>query len=269
MEFHVHRHGSVDSTNERAFAALAAGTARHGDVHVAEEQSAGRGRRGASWHSTRGTGLYLSAILLPGAPPLHPAALTIAAGLAVVGAARELGVPGAHLKWPNDVVVARPPDLERAERAELSTAPARPHPAKLAGILVETRGLDALRPHYVVGIGLNVAQTEFPAELRAQRAVTSLRLEGSRATLDEALACVLAGLEHWLRHVRPPAVELTEAFLDDAELRDREVELELPERSVRGRLVALSLEGGLELALADGSRARYALEHVRQLRRPS
>jgi len=164
MQFRRIEHDVVDSTNERAFAALADGSALHGDAHCARQQLVGRGRRGARWASERDVGVYVSVVLTPSAP-LHPAALTMAGGLAVFDLARELGVAGARLKWPNDLVV----DGEGLD-AELG--------AKLAGVLVETRGLDPERPHYVLGVGVNVRQREFAPELVAERAVTSLLLCG-------------------------------------------------------------------------------------------
>ena len=126
MQFRVLRHGVVDSTSERAFAAIEDGSARHGDVHVAEAQTRGRGRLGRSWASAPGEGLYLSTVLLPGPPPLSPTALTMATGLAVHDAVRGLGVDAVRLDWPNDVVV---------------------DDAKLCGILVESRGLTPAAPH--------------------------------------------------------------------------------------------------------------------------
>ena len=62
-------HGVTDSTNERGLAALAEGTAQHGDLHVAHAQTAGRGRLGRSWHSDEGAGLYISMVLLPQRAP--------------------------------------------------------------------------------------------------------------------------------------------------------------------------------------------------------
>ncbi len=248
MQVRVQLHERVDSTSERAFAALSAGIARHGDVFVAREQTAGRGRRGASWHSGPDGGLYVSVVLLPGAPALPPAALSIAAGLAALETVRELGLARARLKWPNDVVVDRDGGTF----------------AKLAGVLVETRGLDPAAPHYVVGVGLNVAQTEFPAELTASRAVTSLRLEGSAATLESAQERLIGRLAHWLERDRLTTDALAGPFLDAARLRDAEVEVET-ETTLRGRVLGLSLERGLELALA-GRRASIALEHLRQVR---
>jgi BirA family biotin operon repressor/biotin-[acetyl-CoA-carboxylase] ligase len=109
-------------------------------VHVATGQTAGRGRLGRRWESASGAGLFLSLVLLPSeAPhpaaltpphpaaltPPHPAALTMSAGLALLAAVHALGLAAAELDWPNDLVV-----------------PLRAARAKLAGILVEARGLD-------------------------------------------------------------------------------------------------------------------------------
>jgi BirA family biotin operon repressor/biotin-[acetyl-CoA-carboxylase] ligase len=243
MPARVFRHELVDSTNERALAAVADGSARHLDAHVAEAQSAGRGRLGRAWASPAGEGVYLSLVLLPTRAP-HPAALTMAAGLGVLRTVRALGVASARLKWPNDVLALEDGAL-----------------AKLAGILVETRGLDPARPHAVVGVGLNVRQREFAAELVRERAVTSLARLGLVCTCDEALATLLTTLSEALER----AVAAPEAVA-----RDYAAACELVGRAVRvrdgrgehvGRLVALDL-GGLELALASDARERVALEHA-------
>ena len=173
----IHRYEQIDSTNETALAAVAACTASDGDVHVASAQSSGRGRQGRAWLSPPGTGLYLSYVHLPPTPPPRPEAVTMAAGLAVGGAAHSLGARGARLKWPNDVVVPGSAGL-----------------AKLAGILVESRGFQPEAPHFVVGVGLNVAQESFPPELEAERPVTSLRRLGLDVSLVASEAALLARL---------------------------------------------------------------------------
>src|SRR5688572_32156321 len=104
MEFRIFEHDLADSTSEMAFRALAAGTARHADLYLADEQQAGRGRRGSSWFSPAGAGLYASLVLKP-ARVLEPAATTMGAGLAVLATLRELGLARAQLKWPNDLLV--------------------------------------------------------------------------------------------------------------------------------------------------------------------
>src|SRR5690606_20741336 len=75
-------------------------------VLVALHQHAGRGRQGRSWLAAPGDGLTFSCAwrLAPDAPP--PAALSLAAGLAVADAITALGVANVQLKWPNDVLVA-------------------------------------------------------------------------------------------------------------------------------------------------------------------
>jgi BirA family transcriptional regulator, biotin operon repressor / biotin---[acetyl-CoA-carboxylase] ligase len=244
LEFRIIRHETVDSTSERAFDALAEGTARHGDVHLAGGQSRGRGRRGASWSSPDGEGLYLSAVLLPGPPPLHPASLTMAAGLAVRDATVELGLRGALLKWPNDVLVRG---------------------AKLAGILVETRGLDASRPHYVVGIGVNVLQREFPRELLAEREVTSLALEGLAASVDRTREAVLRALSARLETIRADPERVASEFLGATGLLGRRVRVAVAAEETVGVLRELTLAEGLALDSGGRSLARFPIEHVRKL----
>lgn len=260
MELRVQHEGCVDSTSERLFDALARGSARHGDVCIAREQTAGRGRRGATWHSGPEGGLYLSILLLPGLPLLHPAALTIGAGIAALETVRALGLARARLKWPNDVVV----DRERGPDA-LRTS------AKLAGVLVETRGLDPANPHYVVGIGLNIAQRNFPHELAAARAVTSVALEGGCDSLESAERELLPRLASGLERTALESPALTEHFLDCARLREAFVEVELGTELRRGRVRGLELRRGIRLELGTSTESPtrtewLPLEHVRQVR---
>ncbi len=143
----IHRYATVDSTMRLA-AELAIG-----DVVVADEQTAGQGRHGHSWHSERGAGLYCSIVLAP-AP-----FLTLALGLAT---AEALGIP-CDLRWPNDVMLDN---------------------KKVAGILVHLVDEKA-----IAGIGVNLNQTQFPPELEA----TSLRLHTGRAhSRDQFLDRLLA-----------------------------------------------------------------------------
>jgi BirA family biotin operon repressor/biotin-[acetyl-CoA-carboxylase] ligase len=214
-------------------------------VHVAAGQTAGRGRLGRRWESASGAGLFLSLVLLPPEPP-HPAALTMGAGLALLAAVHALGLVAAELDWPNDLVVP----LRDTARA------------KLAGILVEARGLDPTRPHAVVGVGLNERQLAFPAELTAERPVTSLALCGLDVGIEEALAAVLATLPGGLELACAQPERVAADFGRASGLVGREVRVRHGRAEERGRLVSLSL-AGLELAGSDGRSARVALEHAR------
>lgn len=128
---------SVDSTSTKAMQRVQAGGA-HGYVCFAEHQTQGRGRRGRTWVSPFGQSLYLSAVVefSEGAAALE--GLSLAVGVALVRAMRDVGVVDVGLKWPNDVL--------RNEK-------------KVAGILLEMTGDPAGICHVVVGVGVNVALT--------------------------------------------------------------------------------------------------------------
>lgn len=245
MDFRPIHHGVVDSTNERALRAVAEGGARDGDVHVALGQTSGRGRLGRVWQSPPGAGLYMSVVHLPPAP-LLASALTMGAGLALSDSVGAMGpVDGLALKWPNDILVRG---------------------AKLAGILVETRGLDAAQPHYVVGIGLNVAQQSFPAELERERAVTSLRLCGIACSVEEARRRVLSMLPRRLEQARGDHAALAADYLRATDLEGRVVQVRCgPAQVFEGRVRELSLETGLAIEDHSGCLRRIALEFVREL----
>lgn len=278
VEFRKIRHGVVDSTSERAFASLAAGDARDGDVHLAEAQTAGRGRLGRAWFSAPGEGLYASIVLLPGPPAWSGAALTIALGLATLDAVRDLGLEEARLKWPNDVVVSSAASLAPGSAVEPGSASgsrvSSRNPstdAKLAGVLAETRGLDPHAPHYVAGIGINVAQRAFPRELLADRAATSLALCGIDATVDRTCDALLARLPARLASIRRDPDAVARDFVDAAQLRDAPLRVDTSEGEIVARIEALSLATGLCLRLEDGGLRRLPLELVREIRlaRPS
>lgn len=161
---------ATDSTNARA-RELAGGGAPIGTVVTAEEQTAGRGRRGRRWFAPPGTALLYSAVLRPlGERPLLP----LAVPLAVAEAAEALGAPGCRLKWPNDVWLE--------ER-------------KLGGVLIEGRPAGPDGGWAVIGVGLNLSiePQEFPEELRA--VATSI---GGGATVKDALAALNERLAEWV-----------------------------------------------------------------------
>ena len=244
MRFRRIEHGEVDSTSERAFAELASRRARHGDVHVATSQSAGRGRRGRSWWSPPGEGLYASLILLPPPPPPSPSALTMAGGLAVLDAVRASGLADARLDWPNDVVVGE---------------------SKIAGILVETRGFDPATPHYVVGVGLNVRQREFPEVLRAERPVASLLSLGLDLGVDEARDAVLEAIAARLDQMERDVDALAQDYLRGTGLRSRRVRVRSGGDESVGTLEGLTIGRGLLLRGIDGNSRTLPLEVVREL----
>src|ERR1700753_831150 len=94
------------STNQLALEAAQAG-ARRG-IWVADEQTAGRGRGGHSWHSTRGDGLYVSVLVTPELPLDRALWLSLATGLAVQRAILTMTGIRIDLRWPNDLLWGSP-----------------------------------------------------------------------------------------------------------------------------------------------------------------
>ena len=139
---------SIGSTNTRA-KELAFQGAAHGTVLIADHQTGGRGRRGRSFHSPAGSGIYMSVILRPNCPPSELMHLTCAAAVALCDAVEHSCGFRPGIKWTNDLVYGS---------------------RKLAGILTEL-GFDAKGnvDWAVVGIGINCTQEEnqFPEEIRS------------------------------------------------------------------------------------------------------
>lgn len=131
-------HDSIGSTNAQAMRQIVAGRGA-GYVCTAEQQSAGRGRRGRGWVSPYARNLYLSAVwnYSQGAAALE--GMSLAVGVAVARALQACGLPAVQLKWPNDILH---------------------NGAKLGGILLEMTGDATGSCQIVVGIGLNVNMPE-------------------------------------------------------------------------------------------------------------
>jgi BirA family transcriptional regulator, biotin operon repressor / biotin---[acetyl-CoA-carboxylase] ligase len=104
-------------------------------VVLADYQTAGRGRMGKVWRAPRSSSICLSIAYAFRSPPHTLPSLSLAVGVAIVDALRELRVPTVALKWPNDILVGE---------------------AKLGGILIETRGAASANLLTVIGVGLNV-----------------------------------------------------------------------------------------------------------------
>lgn len=94
----------TDSTNRVAMELGQQGDP-HGTVVIAEEQTAGRGRTGRTWHSEKSSGIYMSILLRPPLTPVQAPALTLAAGLAVRDAVAEQIGAEPDLRWPNDLLL--------------------------------------------------------------------------------------------------------------------------------------------------------------------
>jgi len=172
----------IGSTNDKA-GELAKEGAEEGTIILAEKQTKGRGRRGRAWESEESLGIYMSAILRPKRPLAEAAPYTFLGAYAVLRVLEQYGLKP-QVKWPNDVFVGG---------------------RKISGVLAELSAIGPDIRHIVLGIGLNVNQTEFSPDIPGTSLKIELQIELCRR---EVLAALLLHLEegyeklsqdvHWL-----------------------------------------------------------------------
>jgi BirA family biotin operon repressor/biotin-[acetyl-CoA-carboxylase] ligase len=221
----------VDSTNS-VLLERAAGGAPHRSCVVAELQTRGRGRRGRSWHSPLGGGLTFSLLWRFEQGVGELGGLSLAVGLALQRAMRELGLTDARLKWPNDLLHEF---------------------RKLGGILVELQG-DALGPAAaVIGIGLNVRLGRARASI--DQAVTDLAMAlGTEPSRNELLCSLLRHLDEVLTVFAQEGFAPLRGEWEAAHAyHRRRVALHLPSGDVRqGVVVGVAEDGSLRLDTGAG-----------------
>jgi BirA family biotin operon repressor/biotin-[acetyl-CoA-carboxylase] ligase len=210
---------------------LAAGKA---DVLLAaEEQTAGRGRRGRRWHAAAGSAVMFSLALLVHRPLRELPGLALVAGVGAARALRALGASRTALKWPNDLVLDG---------------------AKLGGILVETRS-HARATLAVIGIGINYRRNA-ALERRLRRPVACLD-QYMNVDRNRVIGCVAATVIEALAQFEAHGLEALRAAWEsmDAHAGER-LQLRLADgRVLSGVARGLDHDGALRLQTATGLRA--------------
>ena len=227
-ELDIHR--LVSSTNDIAMQKAAQGVGS-GYVCIAEQQTAGRGRRGRNWVSPFASNLYLSIVweFYQGAAQLE--GLSLATGVAVANALARLGVPSVGLKWPNDLLVDG---------------------AKLSGILLEMTGDPAGRCQVVLGVGVN---HRLPAVAANEIDQSWARLEDFRPGIGRNLlaATVLSELLMMLEAFsRSGFSAFQQQWLTLDVYADRDVVIKTGSTDIVGVARGVDTTGGLVLETAAG-----------------
>lgn len=230
-EFHYF--ARIDSTMPEA-GRLAAAGAPDGTVVIADEQTAGVGRLGRSWHSEAEAGIYCSIVLRN---PMPSPVFTLLLGLATASAIEKTTDLVCDLRWPNDILI---------------------NGNKTAGILAQL--IDGC---VIAGIGINVNQSELPEGLRTP--ATSLRMaSGGRIFSREALlAALLDAIDSFSGVLQKQGTgAIVRAFTAASSYAlDRRVILE--ETGQRGTTAGLDENGFLWVHLDSGKRERVAAGGVR------
>ena len=203
---------SLDST-QRAAAGCEPGT-----IVLADEQLAGQGRHGHAWHSEPGTGIYCSLVLPP--TPV----LTLALGIATVEAIAQATGIQCDLRWPNDLMLDN---------------------RKAAGILVQL--VDGAA---IAGIGINVNQTEFPADL-VQLATSLRRHAGREFAREDILFALFPAIDSLVAEDTETILRLfTHA---SSYVAGRRVTVDQPGGAITGTTAGLDPAGFLRVRRDDGT----------------
>lgn len=166
---------TIDSTNTKA-QELAEKGYPSGTLVVADKQESGKGRRGRSWVSPSGTGIFMTLMIKPDINPNNASMLTLVAALAVAKAITSVTDEEAMIKWPNDIVV---------------------NGKKVCGILTEMNAQFDYINHIVVGIGINVHNESFPEEISQMASSLMIEAGGKRFHRAQIIAETMSYFEQY------------------------------------------------------------------------
>ena len=166
---------TIDSANTKA-QELAEKGYPSGTLVVADKQESGKGRRGRSWVSPSGTGIFMTLMIKPDINPNNASMLTLVAALAVAKAITSVTGEEAMIKWPNDIVV---------------------NGKKVCGILTEMNAQFDYINHIVVGIGINVHNESFPEEISQMASSLMIEAGGKRFHRAQIIADTMSYFEQY------------------------------------------------------------------------
>lgn len=166
---------TIDSTNTKA-QELAEKGYPSGTLVVADKQDSGKGRRGRSWVSPSGTGIFMTLMIKPDINPNNASMLTLVAALAVAKAITSVTGEEAMIKWPNDIVV---------------------NGKKVCGILTEMNAQFDYINNIVVGVGINVHNESFPEEISQMASSLMIEAGGKRFHRAQIIAETMLYFEQY------------------------------------------------------------------------
>jgi BirA family transcriptional regulator, biotin operon repressor / biotin---[acetyl-CoA-carboxylase] ligase len=245
LPFIIHHFTTLGSTNDQLKAMAAA---PEFTCVVADEQTAGRGRRARTWHSSPGDGLYLSILLLPRTDSSSKLPLiSLLAAVAVAETLIECGVAGVDIKWPNDVLV---------------------NERKISGILAEAVSAGAESLRLILGVGVNLNHQSFPPELG--ESATSIAIEtGERVVVEEFRDRLLEKIAQWYELWRrnEPALIIDRWSELSSYARNQRVVVAIEDEKLTGVTDGLTETGALRLVTGDGDVKTILAGEVTKLRK--
>lgn len=223
------------STNEDA-KDLADDGATHGSLVVTEYQSGGKGRRGRVWTAEKGSTVAMSLILKPDFSPSKASRLTLLMALAVAEVIHHITDLDVKIKWPNDIIV---------------------NGKKVCGILTEMSAEPDYINYVIIGVGINVNNTEFPDEIK-ETATSLLNEKGDRIGRTDLIVGIMDFFEYYYNVYEENQdiadfVDLYESYLVN---KDKEVRVLDPKGEYKGIAQGINDNGELIVQKEDGSFVR-------------
>lgn len=223
----VYLHRTIDSTNNEAKRLIAAGKTGTALI-VAEEQTAGRGRRGRDFFSPALTGIYMTFSFQSSMPLTDAVGITTATAVAVFLAIKDLTGVETEIKWVNDIYL---------------------HGKKICGILTEAISdfESGCVQHIIVGVGMNYQTADFPRELKG--------IAGSLSPVGVNRNRMIARIVDRLLDILNGDVDYLSIYRQHSLVLGKEIVYERDGVKHEARALDIDEEGGLVVAYADGSQA--------------
>lgn len=224
----------IDSTNTFAKSFAEQNSNIDGLAIVSSHQTKGKGRLGRNWEMEKDKAIALSLILTPDISPFEATNITLLIGISVCRAIKKFTNLPAKIKWPNDIII---------------------NEKKVAGILVEISAEIEMLKYAIVGIGVNVNNEIFSADLCKK--ASSLKLEsGENFNRSLLLAEILLEIEKIYQEYKKNFS--FEPFLDEYKSLclniGREVKLKYKNQMICGTVLDISPQGELILLNSDGEK---------------
>lgn len=214
--------------------------ARHGTVVVAEQQTAGRGRRGKTWFSPHCSNIYCSIGVNKTLPPTHLGLLSIVVGVSIAQVLTECGFAEVSLKWPNDILYLG---------------------KKLGGILIETRALGDDDFFLVIGFGLNMNLDEAFRQQIDQPTTGLNHIKQHAVERQQLLPMFISRIMQGIKEFEiDSASALFEAFHGFDALRGRQVRVTTAKETITGTYQGLESTGQVQVETEQGLRSYAAAE---------
>lgn len=212
-----------------------------GAVILAEGQTRGKGRRGRSWFSPPGQGIWISIILRPSISPFQSGRICLTSALAVAEAIREItGLP-ALIKWPNDILIGR---------------------KKVGGILIEMMAETDLVKFIILGIGVNVNQDKFSEELKEKALSLKQEKRGEVSRLS-LLQEILRKLDNYYLSLKKGEFDtLISRWRKLSVTLGKQIRVSFQGETVEGQAIGIDGQGALLLRLDSGFVKHLVSEEV-------